>query len=255
MPKIHQVAATGFAVGAEAYVSGRPDYPAAIKDWLASDMRIGPASQVVELGAGTGKFTIYLVETGARVTAVEPVAEMRERISITASTLKVIEGSAEEIPLPDHSVDAVICAQAFHWFANEVALGEIRRVLKQGGQLGLIWNVRDESAGWVAAISSLLAKYQGQTPQYHTGNWRKLFPASGFGPLVETHFQHVHRGTADEVIINRVMSTSFMASLPAAEKAHVLEQLADIIRNSPELARNRDISFPYRTVACRLEAI
>jgi ubiquinone/menaquinone biosynthesis C-methylase UbiE len=88
------------------------------------------------------------------------------------------KGSAEKIPLADASVDAIVCAQAFHWFATPEALAEIYRVLKSGGALGLIWNVRDERVAWVAALTEIMKPF-GDTPRYHTQIWRRLFPAAG----------------------------------------------------------------------------
>ena len=109
-------------------------------------MGLGSGRRVLDLGAGTGKFTKYLLATGAEVVAVEPVVAMRERLTAAFPRVRALSGQAEAIPLGDATVDAVVCAQAFHWFATPAALAEIVRVLRPGGQLGLIWNVRDETA-------------------------------------------------------------------------------------------------------------
>src|SRR5690606_37054894 len=103
-----------------------------------------------DLGAGTGKFVPRLLETGARVVAVEPVAAMRAEFARRHPGVELHGGSAEAIPLADASMDAVVCAQSFHWFATARALSGIRRVLVRGGVLGLAWNVRDETVPWVA---------------------------------------------------------------------------------------------------------
>jgi ubiquinone/menaquinone biosynthesis C-methylase UbiE len=152
---IHDAAAAGFAVGAGAYVTGRPDYPPEAAQWLREVLGLGPGKTVLDLGAGTGKFIRYLKDTGARVVAVEPVDAMRAELSRRHHDVDALAGTAEAIPLPDASLDAVVCAQAFHWFATTRALPEIRRVLRVGGMLGLIWNVRDESVPWVAAVSAI----------------------------------------------------------------------------------------------------
>ncbi|WP_439814784.1 class I SAM-dependent methyltransferase [Zavarzinia sp. CC-PAN008] len=144
MPAIHTEAARGFQQGAEAYARGRPGYPAEADVWLTCDLGLGPGSTVVELGAGTGKFTTRLVATGATVIAVEPVAAMRAQLAASAPAARILDGTAEAIPLPDASANVVVCAQSFHWFATPVAVAEIARVLKPGGQLGLIWNTRDD---------------------------------------------------------------------------------------------------------------
>ncbi|WP_245442530.1 class I SAM-dependent methyltransferase [Methylobacterium terrae] len=146
MSDLHPAAATGFASGADTYAKGRPDYPAALSTWLREALRLGPGRAVADLGAGTGKFTGLVAATGADVTAVEPVDAMRARLAASLPGVAALAGSAEAIPLPDGSLDALVCVQAFHWFSTPAALAEIRRVLKVGGRFGLVWNVRDEAA-------------------------------------------------------------------------------------------------------------
>ena len=144
---IHEQASIGFKRAADAYERGRPEYPAAAVEHLVKTLDIARGSRVVELGAGTGKFTRTLVPTGAEILAVEPVDAMRQKLSELLPGVKMVDGAAEAIPLADASADAVVVAQAFHWFDGERALAEIHRVLKAGGGLGLIWNVRDDSLG------------------------------------------------------------------------------------------------------------
>lgn len=253
MANIHPAAAKGFASQAAAYVSGRPDYPPDVEDWLREDLGLAPAKRALELGAGTGKFLPRLLATGAEVIAVEPVAEMRAQLSALNPGVEAMAGSAEAIPLPDGAVDAVICAQSFHWFANRDALAEIRRVLKPGGVLGLIWNVRDASVPWVAALIGIMAPYEGDAPRYHSGAWRKPFPADGFGALIERRFSNPHTGSPAQVIIDRILSVSFIAALPSQERARVAEKLQDLIDRTPELAGKSSVTMPYDTFAfcCR----
>ena len=147
MAGIHPAAAAGYRAKAEAYIRGRPDYPAAVQEWLRDDLALSAGKTVLDLGSGTGKFLPHLCATGAAVIAVEPVAAMRAQLMERHPSIDARPGTAEQIPLGDGAVDAIVCAQAFHWFANPAALAEIHRVLKPGGRLGLIWNVRDESVG------------------------------------------------------------------------------------------------------------
>ena len=134
---IHAWAAAGFTRGAADYERARPDYPSAAVDLLGLDA----GKTVVDVGAGTGKLTRQLVETAARVVAVEPLEAMRELIP--AGAIEVFAGTAEALPLPSGIADVVTAAQAFHWFKAADALGEMHRVLRPGGLLALLWNRRD----------------------------------------------------------------------------------------------------------------
>jgi len=249
MAEIHQAAAEGYTAKAEAYIRGRPEYPAEVQDWLRDDLALKAGKTVLDLGAGTGKFLPHLSATGALVIAVEPVPAMRAQLIERNPGIEAKPGTAEQIPLPDGAVDAIVCAQAFHWFANSAALAEIHRVLKLGGALGLIWNVRDESVAWVAALTRIMAPYEAGTPRYHTKEWRRLFPAEGFGPLRERHFPYAHTGPAEQVILDRILSVSFIAALPPAGQNGVAAQIQALIAATPELAGNGEVTFPYDTAA------
>lgn len=250
---VHATAQSGFDAGADRYARGRPDYPAEVGGWLSDALHLRAGKTVVDLGAGTGKFTRRLLTTGARVIAVEPVAGMRNKFAADLPDVEVLDGSATSIPLPDASVDAIVCAQAFHWFATAEALAEMRRVLKPGGILGLIWNTKDDSVPWVKAISDVLEPYEGDAPRFHSGAWRTVFPAEGFGPLQEQHFPHEHRGPPEMVIVDRVLSISFIASLPAHEREAVETKLRSLIATTPALAGKPEIALPYTTLAFSTE--
>jgi SAM-dependent methyltransferase len=243
---LHPAAASGFAQQADAYARGRPDYPQAVLPWLGEQLGLQPAWQVLDLGAGTGKFSRYLLDSGAQVTALEPVAAMRAKLA-SLPGLRVLDGTAEAIPLPDASLDAVFAATAFHWFATPAALAEIARVLRPGGWLVLLFNVRDESVDWVAAMSAIMQPYEGDTPRYRKGDWRKVFPAPGFSALQQVDFPYLHRGAPEQVIVDRVLSVSFIAALPDPERAKVHAALTELIATHPALAGQAEIALPYRT--------
>src|ERR1700754_5087682 len=122
---VHRSAADGYTANADSYVRGRPDYPPALAGWLTDTLGLKPGALVVDLGAGTGKFTPRLIATGASVIAIEPVATMRAKLAAALPEVEALEGTAQSIPLDDASVDAVVCAQSFHWFARHDALREI----------------------------------------------------------------------------------------------------------------------------------
>ena len=136
--------------------------------WLRSS-----ASTLVRMSwtsrAGTGKLSRELRASGAEVIAVEPLARMRELIE---PPIHALEGSAERIPLPDGSADAVTVAQAFHSFDGETALAEIHGVLRPAGHLALVWNVRLLEDPGQAAVEELIAPYTGEIPRHRSGEWR-----------------------------------------------------------------------------------
>src|SRR5690242_5170500 len=230
---MHEAAAKGFAQEAQAYARGRPEYPVALDGWLREELQLDDTCTVVDLGAGTGKFTRRLLTTGANIIAVEPIQEMLTQLMHAVPTVAARTGTAENIPVNDGAADAVVCAQSFHWFATNAALKEIHRVLRPGGHLGLVWNVRDESVDWAAAMTEIMAPYEGDAPRYRSGEWRQVFPAAGFGPLREQHFPHGHTGPPEQVIVDRVLSVSFIAALPRPKQHVVAARLRELIATTP----------------------
>ncbi len=249
MSDIHPSALAGFTQEAPTYTRGRPDYPAQLSQWLRGQLALGAGATAVDLGAGTGKFTRLLCATGARVIAVEPVEAMRVQLTRVELDVAVLAGTAQAIPIATGAAQALVCAQAFHWFATRAVLAEMQRVLSPTGRLGLIWNVRDESVDWVAAITAIIAPYEGDTPRFHSGQWRQAFDGALFSEPVETVFEYCHTGSAEDVIIDRFMSVSFIAALPAPRKARVAAELRRLIATHPQLKDRAVIEFPYRTHA------
>src|SRR5437763_3088354 len=148
--------AAGFARAADVYERARPEYPAAAIVWLADRLGLRPGRVVVDVAAGTGKLTRLLVPAGARVVAVEPQAEMLALLRGAVPEAKALEGTAEELPLPDEAADAVTVASAFHWFDRERALRELARVLRPAGALALVFNTRDPESELQRELTELL---------------------------------------------------------------------------------------------------
>src|SRR5262249_3287552 len=115
---MHEAAAKGFAREAQAYARGRPEYPLAIDEWLRDELQLDPPRTRGRLGAGTGKFTLRLLTTGANIIAVEPVQEMLTQLTHAVPSVAARSGTAENLPLNNGVADAVVCAQSFHWFAT-----------------------------------------------------------------------------------------------------------------------------------------
>jgi SAM-dependent methyltransferase len=236
-----QVQAASFGAVADAYERGRPSYPAEAIDWL---MPAG-AAQVLDLGAGTGKLTRQLTGRGLDVTAVEPSAGMREKLRQAVPGVRALDGTGERIPLPDHSVDAVLVAQAWHWVDPARAVPEVARVLRPGGQLGLIWNIRDERADWVAGLGAILRQSDGA---HAVSSTVSVAPRVGppFGPLERRDVGWVHR-LSPEALVDMVSSRSYVSTMPAADHEKLLNELRHLLLTHPSLAGAGEIALPYVT--------
>jgi SAM-dependent methyltransferase len=151
---------------------------------------------------------------------------------------------AEALPLRAHSVDAVLVGQAFHWFDGEVALAEIRRVLRPGGGVGLVWNMRDESHDWVARLGDIRRRYG--DIRYDSGQWQQAFASSGFAPLVERRFRF-EQVLEPEGVVELMQSRSFIAALDPDENRAVREEIRALLGRHPETAGRDVLVLPYRT--------
>jgi SAM-dependent methyltransferase len=232
---------------APAYERSHPKYPAAVFALLRREFGLRRGTTVIDLAAGTGKFSRGLVGTGAAVVAVEPTAGMRRVFRQAVPGLPVLDGSAESMPIPDRFADAVTVAQAFHWFHPPRALQEIHRVLRPGGGLALIWNERDESVAWMRDLSDLLRPLRHRAPGYRGVDWRAAFrDRPGFTPLRHRRFRHSqHLDIAGA--LDRVGSVSFVAVAPRPVRAQIDRSVRTLLRHHPETRGRSVIEFPYRT--------
>ena len=252
---INEAAAVGFGRGADDYVAARPSYPSAVFDLLADELGLGPETDVLDLAAGTGKLTEDLVARGARVVAVEPVAAMRERLVALLPDIDARDGTAEALPLDDASVDLVTVGQAFHWFDAPTALAEIRRVLRPGGGLAMIWNVRDETVDWVRELGEIKDEVDGGPPYRHhrDADWEGLVDADGgYDAYTEDWFPNWQDASV-EIVVGRTASTSWISALPDDRREAVLDDVRALLARHPA-TRGRDrFWFPHDTVVqwCR----
>jgi len=242
MAATHPTAAAGFDRAADAYERGRPGYPADAVAHLAAHFRLGEGVTVLDLAAGTGKLTRMLATTGATVVAVEPVEGMRRVLERVVPGARVLAGTAEAIPVEDGGVDAVTVAQAFHWFDADRAVAEIARVLRPGGGLGLVWNTFDTSVPWVDALRALVDVHRHGEPQYGHARWRDAFATTRlFEPLEEHTFGLVQELETEE-LVDRIGSTSYIATLAEAERLRLFEQIRALVADLP-----RPLRLAYRT--------
>lgn len=226
-------AASSFGSVAATYERGRPPYPAAALDWILP----ADAARVVDLGAGTGKLTRQLVARGHTVTAVDPSDGMLTELRRALPGTPAHHGSAEHLPLPDHSTDAVLCAQAWHWVDPARAVPEVARVLRPGGTLGLLWNVRDERADWVRRLSEIA----GSPAADHD-----LTLGAPFGPVRTATFAWTHTLGADQ-LVDMVASRSYVILLDDDERADLLDRVRHLTRTHPDLTGRDTFDLPYVT--------
>jgi len=233
--------AVSFGAIAGAYERGRPPYPFQALDWLLPP----GAARVLDLGAGTGKLTRQLRDRGLDVIAVEPSAGMRGQLRLAVPGVPVLAGTAEQIPLADRCVDAVLVAQAWHWVDTARAVPEVARVLIPGGRLGLLWNLRDERLDWVARLSAIMRQRDSEDEGSHA-------PAVGppFGPLERFDAEWVFR-LSPAALGDYVASRSYIIALPAAQRRAVLTAVRELAATHPALAGANEIGLPQVTRCSR----
>jgi SAM-dependent methyltransferase len=249
-PPLHAAAVAGFS--SDFYDRGRPEYPLESATVLLEKVNIRAKEGVVlELGAGTGKFTrqleVALRGTQVKIMASEPLGSMREKlVRMTEQGIVVLRCPAESIPLPDQAVDLVVTAQAFHWFANNKALQEIHRVLKPEGSLALIWNIRDIRVDWVANLEKIIDRYyEEDVPRAQTMKWKDVIDEfHGFGDVQLTSLSNSQSGSI-EMIVDRVLSISVIALRSEEEKKLIAEEVRKLVENHPDTKGLTAYTLPY----------
>src|SRR6478609_9671876 len=223
-PSSHGDRAASFEQGARQYAATRPSYPAAAVDWLLPD----GARTVLDLAA------------------VEPSDAMRAELAASVPDARALPGTAESIPLPDASVDAVLVAQAWHWF-SPAAPREVARVLRPGGRLGIVWNVRDARTSWVADFTEII--HRGDTLETSA---RDPEPGDAFTPterLAVPWADRVPTASLRELAASR----SYLLPLPAARREELLAAVDELVATHPDLAGRDVVDLPYVARCWRAE--
>jgi SAM-dependent methyltransferase len=168
---------------------------------------------------------------------------MLELLSSALPDTPALLGSAEQIPLPDNSVDAVLVAQAWHWFDPERAVAEVARVLRPGGRLGLVWNARDERSGWVKDLGRIIGHENAQL------NASVSLPE----PFTGQEHKHVEWTSylTPQALIDLVASRSYCITSPAEVRTQTLDQVRELLKTHPALANSTGLALPYITVGVR----
>jgi SAM-dependent methyltransferase len=262
--------ASSFGAAAAAYAEHRPGYAEAAVRWALEPVRSRQPTgdrqpvtdrqpvRVADIGAGTGKLTATLAGLGAEVTAVEPDPHMLAELRRAMPAVRSVPGSAEDIPLPDASLDAVLAGQAMHWFDMDRALPEIARVLRPGGVLAGLWNVDDDRVGWVARLADISKRKSSITlTRWRDGaaqsrQERLLEAGSDLFAAAETgEFGHGMARTADSLLAT-IGTHSHLLVMDEAERARLLARTGDFLRSQPETAHGEFI-LPMVTMALRAQ--
>ena len=249
---------SSFGTAAVAYAEHRPDYARAAARWAVEP---APGPRVLDLGAGTGKLTATLVALGVDVVAVEPDPAMLAELRRALPDVRALAGSAEAVPLPDASVDAVLAGNAMHWFDMAVAGPELARVLAPGGVLAGLWNVMDDRVDWVAG----LARVSGSAaigPRDTPASWRAEtatmhLPGTGaaarFGSPEQAEFPHGQRRTADSLVAT-LATRAGMLVMPEQERAATLGRIRAYLASRPETA-DGEFTLPMLTCVLRVRRL
>jgi SAM-dependent methyltransferase len=249
---------SSFGTSAAAYAAHRPDYAPAAVRWA---LEPAPGPRVLDLGAGTGKLTATLVALGADVVAVEPDPAMLTELCRALPAVRALPGSAEAIPLPDASVDAVLAGHALHWFDMALAGPEIARVLAPGGILAGLWNVIDDRVDWVAGLERVSGS-AAIGPRDTLGRWRAEtadahLPGLGhlarFGSPEQAEFPHGHRRTADSLVATLATKAGLLV-MPAREQQATLGRIRAFLASRPETARG-EFTLPMLTGVLRVRRL
>jgi SAM-dependent methyltransferase len=246
---------SSFGAAATAYAEHRPDYARAAVRWA---LEPAPGPRVLDLGAGTGKLSATLVELGTDVVAVEPDPAMLTELRRALPAVRALPGSAESIPLPDSSVDAVLAGNALHWFDPVVAGAEIARVLAPGGILAGLWNVMDDRIDWVSALERVSGS-AAIGPRDTLSSWRAatamLVASTGldtrFGASEQVEFPHGQRRTADSLVATLATRAGMLVA-PEEERDATLGRIRAFLGARSETAQG-EFTLPMLTGVLRVQ--
>ena len=234
--------AADFDEVARRYDLARPSYPPEAVQWILGDR----AGDVVDVGAGTGLFTRLLAGHARTVTAVEPSMQMLDELRAVMPQVRALRGSGEWMPLRDASADVVVFAQAWHWVDPVAASLEVARVLRAGGRLGLVWNLRDERVDWVRALGDAMRA----DGDHFRGETQDPDVREPFGEPERQSVEWTRVCTPDEIIAD-VRSRSYVSLLSAPDQDDLLATVRTVLDTHPATAGRDKIDLPYVTASFR----
>lgn len=241
------VRARSFGAVSEHYARFRPGPPPEVLEYLLP----AHADAVVDVGAGTGNLTQLLAEVVPRVSAVEPDERMRNQLSKHVRRVRVLDGSAESLPLPDGSQDAVVSSSAWHWVDPERAVPEAARVLRSGGRLGAVWSSLDREVDWVRELWRSLRPDGEQRPHSSARRGLRLPEGAPFHDAEGPHLIHYSRGFDAGQLLGLAGTYSAVIVQPAPQRDAFLADVAERLASDPRLADGAQIEIPMRAECWR----
>lgn len=230
--------ATSFGTDAVAYQLGRPGYVDEHVAWLLD----GVAGRVLDLAAGSGKLTRAIVRLGFETLAVDPDERMLAQLDVAPT----LAGRAESIPAPDASFAAVTVGQAWHWFDPQTVAPELARVLGPGGRLGLIWNTRDATDPFVAALAPIM----GASPAEQLVDADRMEDLTGFTPFERRRWKRIRTMTPAELEAMVTSRSAYLLAEPEAQAA-MLGGVRTLLATHPHTAGRQSFGYALNTTAYR----
>lgn len=240
--------ATSFGAAAGDYEAARPDYPFEAVAWMLEKLPHG-SRRVADVGAGTGKLTRVLADApDAEVIAIDPDPAMLATLRESVPGVPTFLGTAESLPVPDASLDAVVLGQAWHWVDPVAASAEIGRAVRAGGTLGLIWNIRDEREEWIRRLTEIM----------HSSSAENMVngPTSQ-GPRISEPFGRVEierwewvRPMTRAQLHRMADSRSYLIAASEAERRSIHDDM-DALFDDLSVTGDQPIDLPYVTTAFR----
>jgi SAM-dependent methyltransferase len=256
-PGSRQDRARSFGPAALLYDQVRPSYPVVAIRWALAPLGTG-RHRIADIGAGTGILSRVLTSMGQAVVAVEPDPRMRQRLGVTTPEVsagelderpfEVVDGRAERVPVPDGSLDGAVAGQAYHWFDQEAAHGELARVIRPGGVFAAVWNERDTTVPWLAEYSRMVDPDRG--PGRYSGRGEVTSYGDAFEPVQRAEFRHTVTCTPD-LLVSLVQTRSYFLTAPPQRQAELAAAVRALAQEHPDLAGAVQFPLPYVTEVFR----
>jgi SAM-dependent methyltransferase len=246
--------ATSFGSVADSYDRLRPGPAPAAVDWLLP----AGCAVAVDLAAGTGLFTRALEGRVEQVFAVEPDERMRRVLTARSPDVRVLDGQAEHIPLPDGCADAVFVSHAWHWFDPRRAVPEIARVLRDGGRLGVVWTSRDRDEDWVAGLDVIRGPQEARTPDEIMERLSRqhavVMPeAAPFGAGEAASFAFTRTISVDDALDWLATASQVITAEPAARAAGLARSRAALEARAFRVSGSEMVSIPMKSWCWRAD--